>query len=120
MFYEMVKEIEDGHQISVPELWYWHGNEPGLHIPYLFSLLGYPERTNYWVDWLMFHRYKMNMMVWLETMTEELCLLGIYFHPLDFIHWQVRNVMSLVLLFLIVLDFKVILLPNHTTSQRRR
>ena len=58
MFSGMLEEIEDGHPISVPEIWYWHGNEPGLHIPYLFALLGQPQQTNSWVDWLMFHRYK--------------------------------------------------------------
>ena len=119
MFYEMVKEIEDGHQISVPENWYWHGNEPGLHIPYLFSLLGYPERTNYWVDWLMFHRYK-NEHDGLAGNDDGGTLSAWYiFSSLDFIHWQVRNVMSLVLLFLIVSSFKVILLPKSYNATRK-
>jgi predicted alpha-1,2-mannosidase len=54
--FEMMLE-EDGEATGVPENWYWHGNEPGLHIPYLFALAGDMEKTRRWVSWLMENRY---------------------------------------------------------------
>jgi putative alpha-1,2-mannosidase len=32
--------------------WYWHGNEPGLHIPWLIALAGDPDTSRRWVRWL--------------------------------------------------------------------
>ncbi len=37
--------------------WYWHGNEPGLHIPWLFALAGDRDSTRYWVDHLLSTAY---------------------------------------------------------------
>jgi putative alpha-1,2-mannosidase len=37
--------------------WYWHGNEPGLHIPWLFALAGDRSSTQYWVDHLLSTAY---------------------------------------------------------------
>lgn len=31
---------------------YWHGNEPGLHAPWLFSTWGSPAETAKWVRWI--------------------------------------------------------------------
>ena len=78
MFYEMVKEIEDGHQISVRN-WYGHGNEPActFHIYRFWDILREPIIG---LTGSCFIGIKMNMMVWLETMTEELRSACIYFH----------------------------------------
>lgn len=38
--------------------YYWHGNEPGEQIPYLFDYAGEPWRTQYWVDSIMKTRYR--------------------------------------------------------------
>ena len=56
---EMLIEMEkaDGDTPGAPESWYWHGNEPGLHIPWLFALAGDPESTRQWTHWLMENRY---------------------------------------------------------------
>ncbi|MFH1465149.1 MAG: GH92 family glycosyl hydrolase [Pseudomonadota bacterium] len=40
-----------------PELYYWHGNEPDLHVPFLYALLGAPERGAPWVRWVRETRY---------------------------------------------------------------
>jgi predicted alpha-1,2-mannosidase len=37
--------------------WYWHGNEPGLHIPWLFALAGDRLSTQRWVDHLLSTAY---------------------------------------------------------------
>ena len=57
--HEMFEEMEDEEDdlIGVPENWYWHGNEPGLHIPWLFALAGEPEATRQWSHWLLQNRY---------------------------------------------------------------
>jgi len=38
--------------------WYWHGNEPGLHIPWLFALAGAPDETRRWVNWILDNEYR--------------------------------------------------------------
>jgi predicted alpha-1,2-mannosidase len=40
--------------------YYWHGNEPGEHIPYLFDYAGEPWRTQFWVDNIMKTRYRID------------------------------------------------------------
>ncbi len=40
-----------------PDLHYWHGNEPGLHAPYLFNYTGRPDLTQKWVRWIMANKY---------------------------------------------------------------
>lgn len=37
----------------VPNSWYWHGNEPSLHIPWMFGLAGRPDLGRVWVRWVM-------------------------------------------------------------------
>ena len=37
--------------------YYWQGNEPDVHVPYLFSQLGHPELTQRWVRFLMQTQY---------------------------------------------------------------
>jgi len=36
-----------------PDLWYWHGNEPDIHAPYLFAMAGRPDKTAEWTRWIM-------------------------------------------------------------------
>ncbi len=40
-----------------PENYYWHGNEPDIHVPYLYALVGEPERGAPWVQWVRETRY---------------------------------------------------------------
>jgi putative alpha-1,2-mannosidase len=42
---------------SLPDPYYWHGNEPDLHYAYLGSLAGAPEVTADAVRWIRDHRY---------------------------------------------------------------
>ncbi|MEM2619573.1 MAG: GH92 family glycosyl hydrolase, partial [Candidatus Hadarchaeales archaeon] len=39
--------------------YYWHGNEPGQHIAYMFNYAGRPWRTQYWVDHILKTRYRL-------------------------------------------------------------
>jgi predicted alpha-1,2-mannosidase len=32
--------------------WYWGGNEPSIHIPYIFTLAGRPDLTQKWLPWI--------------------------------------------------------------------
>ena len=41
----------------MPRTYYWHGNEPDIHAPYLFALAGRPDLTQKWVRWVMETRY---------------------------------------------------------------
>lgn len=38
--------------------YYWHSNEPDLHAPSLFQLLGRPDLTQKWTRWAMKTQYK--------------------------------------------------------------
>ncbi len=40
-----------------PDSYYWHGNEPDLHAPYLYALLDEPARGAPWVRWVRETRY---------------------------------------------------------------
>ena len=40
-----------------PGAYYWHGNEPDLHAPWLFALWGDPEAAAEWVDWVRESQY---------------------------------------------------------------
>lgn len=42
----------------LPDLYYWHGNEPDIHAAYMFAELGRSELTERWVHWIMENRYK--------------------------------------------------------------
>lgn len=42
---------------AIPNAWYWHGNEPSLHIPWLFGLAGRPDLGRVWVRWVMDQYY---------------------------------------------------------------
>ena len=42
---------------GLPERFYWHGNEPTLHVPYYFYLLGDRTQGDKWIDWILANRY---------------------------------------------------------------
>jgi predicted alpha-1,2-mannosidase len=37
---------------GLPRKYYWSGNEPDMHSPYLFALAGRPDLTQKWVRWI--------------------------------------------------------------------
>ena len=41
-----------------PGSYYWHGNEPDIHTPYLFNYAGRPDLTQKWVRWILDSKYK--------------------------------------------------------------
>lgn len=53
LFEQSVIEQENLTDISVlvPSTYYYHGNEPGIHAPYLFLAVGQPDLTQRWVGW---------------------------------------------------------------------
>lgn len=52
-----VQMTTDDILTGLPERWYWHGNEPTLHVPWLFAMAGDRERGNQWNAWLLENRY---------------------------------------------------------------
>jgi len=38
---------------ELPSSYYWHGNEPYIHTPYLFNAAGRPDLTRKWVRWII-------------------------------------------------------------------
>jgi putative alpha-1,2-mannosidase len=38
--------------VGATRKWYWGGNEPDIHSPYLFALAGRPDLTQKWVPWI--------------------------------------------------------------------
>ncbi len=53
-FFERSKRNRLGPEF--PPTYYWHGNEPDIHAPWIFSALGDPAETAEWVHWVM-NRY---------------------------------------------------------------
>lgn len=44
-------------EISKPPPYYWQGNEPDIHAPYLFAQAGRPADTQKWVAWIRANEY---------------------------------------------------------------
>lgn len=53
-FFENAAAEED---TPLPDLWYWHGNEPDIHAPFMFAEVGRPDLTRKWADWVRRTRY---------------------------------------------------------------
>lgn len=51
-------EPDDPLKEFLPDVYYWHGNEPDIHAAYLFDELGRPDRTQYWVRNILSEEYK--------------------------------------------------------------
>ena len=43
--------------VTMPDEYYWHGNEPDIHAAFLFALAGVPGLGGQWVDWVRETRY---------------------------------------------------------------
>ena len=43
--------------VPTPATYYWHGNEPDIHAPFLFALWGDPDATGLWQRWVEDNRY---------------------------------------------------------------
>jgi len=56
---EVVEEAEAGglNPKALPNPYYWHGNEPDIHAPWLYSALDRPDRTADVVRWVAGHEY---------------------------------------------------------------
>ena len=50
-------EPDDPLMEFLPDLYYWHGNEPDIHAAYLFDEYGRADRTQYWVREIFATRY---------------------------------------------------------------
>lgn len=53
-FFQGTADTEDS---PLPDLYYWHGNEPDIHAAYLYAELGERDRLAKWVDWIRRTRY---------------------------------------------------------------
>jgi len=58
------KELNDFFAKSDPRIghwnpgsYYWHGNEPDIHSPYLFNFVDRPDLTQKWVRWILDNKY---------------------------------------------------------------
>ncbi|MDQ3035501.1 MAG: GH92 family glycosyl hydrolase [Myxococcota bacterium] len=45
------EESELERRTFAPPAWYWHGNEPDLHAPFVFAALGDHDGTARWASW---------------------------------------------------------------------
>ncbi len=59
-----IEELNNFFAQSDPEIghwypgsYYWHGNEPDIHSPYLFNYVGRPDLTQKWVRWVLDNKY---------------------------------------------------------------
>lgn len=50
---EMFEKAEAEYDPAWPNLWYWHGNEPSIHVPYFMAALGRPDLTHRFVRSIM-------------------------------------------------------------------
>ena len=53
----MEKGVPEPNHVFQPDPYYWHGNEPDIHVAYLFALVGRPDLTAKWVRWILENRY---------------------------------------------------------------
>jgi len=60
---EFVTELEDFFANSnvlvgtIPNGYYWQGNQPDIHAVYLFNAAGRPDLTQKWVRWILEHKH---------------------------------------------------------------
>ncbi|MFO0724172.1 MAG: GH92 family glycosyl hydrolase [Myxococcota bacterium] len=54
---EFFTQAAAAEKTPLPDVWYWHGNEPDIHTAYMFMELGRPDLTQKWVSWIMSARY---------------------------------------------------------------
>lgn len=46
-----------GRARYTPGSYYWHGNEPDIHAPFLFNDAGRPDLTQKWTRWILDNKY---------------------------------------------------------------
>jgi len=54
-FFRSAREDPD---TFLPDIYYWHGNEPDIHAAYMFNEAGRPDLTASWVRWILEAKYK--------------------------------------------------------------
>jgi predicted alpha-1,2-mannosidase len=54
-FFQRASEMGD---TILPDIYYWHGNEPDIHAAYLFNEAGRPDLAAKWARWIMRTKYK--------------------------------------------------------------
>ena len=54
-FFSLAKE---NFSFLAPTAWYFHGNEPDLHAPFMFIGASEPEKTAKWASWVLEANYK--------------------------------------------------------------
>lgn len=55
---EFFDKFAETFDFEIPMPWYFHGNEPDLHAPYLFIRAGRPDLTQKWVRYILDTNYK--------------------------------------------------------------
>jgi len=55
VFFQRASEMGD---TLLPDIYYWHGNEPDIHAAYLFNEAGRPDLTAKWARWIMRTKYR--------------------------------------------------------------
>ena len=55
-FVQLGKERFD---FALPNAYYWHGNEPDIHAPFLFGYGGRPDLARVWTTWYADHAYEL-------------------------------------------------------------
>lgn len=55
---EFFEKFAETFDFEIPMSWYFHGNEPDLHAPYLFIRAGRPDLTQKWVRYILDTNYK--------------------------------------------------------------
>ena len=52
------EEAEKGMDHFLPDLYYWHGNEPDIQTAYMFNEAGRPDLAAKWARWIMANKYR--------------------------------------------------------------
>jgi predicted alpha-1,2-mannosidase len=55
---EFFERAKDGFDFVLPTAWYYHGNEPDLHSPWLFIRAGRPDLAQKWARWVLDANYR--------------------------------------------------------------
>ncbi len=55
---EFFVRAQESFTFEVPGPWYYHGNEPDFHAPFLFIRAGRPDLTQRWVRWILEDHYR--------------------------------------------------------------
>ncbi len=56
---EFVSQGRERFDFALPNAYYWHGNEPDIHAPFLFGYGGHPELARIWTTWYADYAYEL-------------------------------------------------------------